>query len=274
MLQLSTTTDTQLGVKFTVTNMTVTGFTASIEINGKLYALSPVANDAVAVVTIPLADATAITTVYFGARVTVYDSDGNAYQVSGWPGMKVPYALDELTVDNFIRIDLAPPFPIPEDGGGGGGGGTVKSVNNVSPDSSGNVELTSDVIRPLAQYDQTEVASSDISTEIQLSSDSANIYDFTQLDSTDDVTIKMPLTPSTSAGKVADVLVRIDTGANVPGVTFYPSSDVFCPMDGDAAFGTLEADSMNFFSFTSMGTDGSGNRVWMVGHYSAAFQTP
>lgn len=270
MLQLSTTTDTKLGVKFTVTNMSVTGFTASIEINAKTYALSPVANDAVAVVTVPLADATAISTIYFGARVTVYDADGNAYQVSGWPGMKISYALDELTVDNFIRIDLAPPFPVPE--GGGGGGGTVTSVNNVQPDSSGNVELTSDVIGPLAQYDQTEVSSSDISSEIQLSSDSANIYDFTQKDSTDDVTIKMPTTPSTAAGKVADVLVRIDTGASVPGITFSPSTDVYCPMDGDAAFGTLEADSMNFFSFTSMGTDGNGNRVWMVGHYSAAIQ--
>lgn len=175
MLLLSNTTDTRIGVKFNVTNMDVTGFTASIKINGKAYALSPVADGATALVTIPLADAQAISTTYFGAQITVLDKDGKAYQVSGWPGMMVSYSLSDLVVDNLLSLPIAPPFPVPDDDGGGGGGDvkfdqvptkdsknavysgglydefkgvkealdeTVKTVNGTEPDENGNVQIT------------------------------------------------------------------------------------------------------------------------------------
>ena len=268
MLLLSTSTDTRLGVKFTVTNMTVTGFSASVQINGKDYSLSPVANGATAFVTIPAADAQSIPTEYFGAKITVFDNGGKEYQESGWPGKVVSYAIDGLASDNIAYLQLAPPFPVPT--GGGGGGGTVTSVNGETPDASGNVELPSSLIQELGWYDQISVAAADITAEIALSADTGNIYDLSQNDDQDDIAIKMPETPAAADEKVADVLVRIDTGASVPGLTFTPTTDVFCPMDGDDAWGTLTPDAMNFFSFTSMGTDGNGNRVWMVGRFAQA----
>ena len=267
MLLLSTLTDTRLGVKFNVTNMTVTGFTASVQINGKDYSLSPVANGATAFVTIPAADVQAIPTEYFGAKITVFDNDGNEYQVSGQQGMVVAYAIDGFASNNIVYIMLAPPFPVPT---GGGGGGTVTSVNGETPDATGNVVLPSSLIQELGWYDQLSVPATDITAEIALSSDTGNVYDLSQNDDQDDIAIKMPEVPAAADEKVADVLVRIDTGASVPGLTFTPQTDVFCPMDGDDAWGTLTPDAMNFFSFTSMGTDGSGNRVWMVGRFAQA----
>ena len=116
----------------------------------------------------------------------------------------------------------------------------------------------------LARYAQEELAGS---SAITLSADSANVYDLSQASS---VAITLPTVPEAGSGKAADVVVRLDTGETLPSISFLPQSDVMCPMDGDDSWGTLTANAMNFFSFTSMGSY-DGHRVWMVGHYATEY---
>ena len=117
----------------------------------------------------------------------------------------------------------------------------------------------------------TTAAQSASNNAITLSERTFNTFDATEYDDTDTVTVTLPAAPTAASGKVADVLLRLDTGADVPTLVFDENANVF--IAADDAWATLEASSHNVFSFTSAGTTGSGNaakRVWVVGRVTSA----
>ena len=115
----------------------------------------------------------------------------------------------------------------------------------------------------------TSAAQSASNNAITLSERTFNTLDATAL--TGSITVTLPAAPSAQSGKVADVLLRVDTGADVPTLVFDETANVF--IAADDTWATLEASSHNVFSFTSAGTYGTGNaakRVWVVGRVTSA----
>ena len=101
----------------------------------------------------------------------------------------------------------------------------------------------------------TSAAQSASNNAITLSERTFNTLDATAL--TGSITVTLPAAPTAASGKVADVLLRVDTGADVPTLVFDETANVF--IAADDTWATLEASSHNVFSFTSAGTTGTGN---------------
>lgn len=142
---------------------------------------------------------------------------------------------------------------------------------------------TADGAKELAQTAKSEVATKIYYTTaaqpvasdtIALSERTFNVLDATAYGDTNTVMVTLPSEPTAESGKVADVLLRVDTGATVPTLDFDETANTF--IAADDSWATLEASSHNVFSFTSAGVTGTGSaakRVWVVGRVTAALET-
>lgn len=120
----------------------------------------------------------------------------------------------------------------------------------------------------------TTAAQSVASDTIALSERTFNVLDATAYGDTNTVMVTLPAEPTAESGKVADVLLRVDTGATVPTLDFDETANTF--IAADDSWAALEASSHNVFSFTSAGVTGTGDaakRVWVVGRVTAALET-
>ena len=125
-----------------------------------------------------------------------------------------------------------------------------------------------------AKYYTTTAQSVTNGTEVVLSERTFNVFDATAYGDTNTVKVTLPAEPTAESGKVADVLLRVETGATVPTLDFDETANTFIAADNSWA--TLEASSHNVFSFTSAGvtrTGGGAKRVWVVGRVTAALET-
>lgn len=125
-----------------------------------------------------------------------------------------------------------------------------------------------------AKYYTTAAQSVTNDTEVVLSERTFNVLDATAYGDTNTVKVTLPAEPTAESGKVADVLLRVETGATVPTLDFDETANTF--IAADDSWATLEASSHNVFSFTSAGltrTSGGAKRVWVVGRVTAALET-
>lgn len=125
-----------------------------------------------------------------------------------------------------------------------------------------------------AKYYTTTAQSVTNDTEVVLSERTFNVLDATAYGDTNTVKVTLPAEPTAESGKVADVLLRVGTGATVPTLDFDETANTF--IAADDSWATLEASSHNVFSFTSAGLTGTGGgakRVWVVGRVTAALET-
>lgn len=105
---------------------------------------------------------------------------------------------------------------------------------------------------------------------VVLSGRSFNWVDATSYDDGDTLEVVLPQVSGVAEGKVADVLLRIDTGASVPELSFSVMTDSFVP--AGANWAALEANSHNILTFTSCGTVSVGaatKRLWLAGRVSS-----
>ena len=154
------------------------------------------------------------------------------------------------------------------------------STANNARSAADEAKSTADGAKELAQTAKSEVATkiyyttaaqSVASDTIALSERTFNVLDATAYGDTNTVMVTLPAEPTAESGKVADVLLRVDTGATVPTLDFDETANTF--IAADDSWATLEASSHNVFSFTSAGVTGTGDaakRVWVVGRVTAA----
>ena len=161
--------------------------------------------------------------------------------------------------------------------------GEALSTANNARSAADEAKSTADGAKELAQTAKSEVATkiyyttaaqSVASDTIALSERTFNVLDATAYGDTNTVMVTLPAEPTAESGKVADVLLRVDTGATVPTLDFDETANTF--IAADDSWATLEASSHNVFSFTSAGVTGTGSgakRVWVVGRVTAALET-
>lgn len=105
---------------------------------------------------------------------------------------------------------------------------------------------------------------------ITLSGRTFNWVDVADYDDGDTLAVILPSELTVENGKVADVLLRIDTGASVPELSLSVVTDSFVP--ANANWAALEANSHNILTFTSCGTVSVGaatKRLWLAGRVSS-----
>ena len=159
----------------------------------------------------------------------------------------------------------------------------ARSAADEAKSTADTAKTTADGAKELAQTAKSEVATkiyyttaaqSVASDTIALSERTFNVLDATAYGDTNTVMVTLPAEPTAESGKVADVLLRVDTGATVPTLDFDETANTF--IAADDSWATLEASSHNVFSFTSAGVTGTGGaakRVWVVGRVTAALET-
>lgn len=159
----------------------------------------------------------------------------------------------------------------------------ASSIASTAVDESRKAWSAASEAKELAQAAKSEVATkiyyttaaqSVASDTIALSERTFNVLDATAYGDTNTVMVTLPAEPTAESGKVADVLLRVETGATVPTLDFDETANTF--IAADDSWATLEASSHNVFSFTSAGmtrTGGGAKRVWVVGRVTAALET-